>query len=96
MNTQAKVCIIFKKGHIVPRWCGALVSDRKARHCIVFGCDVAVTIVNGRAFLQHLTRGPLILISRAVRRPMKNGSYKRVHTNLSLITSLGVITYGSH
>ena len=36
--------MIFKKGHIVPRWCGVKTQDRKAQHCITFGCDVRIEI----------------------------------------------------
>ena len=39
--------IIFKKGHIIPRWCHVKTTDRKAQHNCTFGCDVEVVLKGG-------------------------------------------------
>lgn len=67
---------IFRKGQIVPKRLGhILFSDRKARHCVVFGCDVEVS---GHIFTA-LTDGPILYVygANGPGRHMRNGSFKK-------------------
>lgn len=65
---------IFKKGQIVPRRLkNVICSDRKAQHCVTFGCDVAR---DGNSYTS-LSSGPVFYV-RSVKRRMNNGTYKRV------------------
>lgn len=90
MNTQAKVSIIFKRGHIVPRWCQVKTKDRKAQHCVTFGCDVAVTFIEGKIVIRMLTEGPLFKFRNAEssKRPMKNGTFKKTLTTIIGVTAI--------
>lgn len=64
----------FKKGQIVPRRLGrVLCNDRKAQHCVTFGCDVHV---DGHVFTA-LSDGPAIYVKPMSRR-MNNGTLKNV------------------
>lgn len=47
--------VIFKKGHIIPRWCHVKTDDRKAQHNCIFGCDVEVTVFGGVAKIVALS-----------------------------------------
>lgn len=72
----------FKKGSIVPRRLGAAITkDRKAQHCITFGCDVEVDHKRFTA----LSEGPLLFLRQAKRR-MNNGTYKKTHLSITGVT----------
>lgn len=84
--------MIFKKGHIVPRWCGVKTQDRKAQHCITFGCDVRIEIVKGHIVMHMLSEGAC-LEGRGrgwSTRPMKNGTFKKT---LTVIKGVHVFGY---
>ena len=70
--------IIFKKGHIIPRWCHVKTTDRKAQHNCTFGCDVEVVPMGAVVKMYALSTGPLIEIKgkRGTSRRMKGGSTK--------------------
>ena len=70
--------IIFKKGHIIPRWCHVKTIDRKTQHNCTFGCDVEVVQMGSVVKIYALTTGPLIEIKgkRGPSRRMKGGSTK--------------------
>lgn len=71
--------IIFKKGHIIPRWCHVKTADRKAQHNCTFGCDVEVVVSGGVVKMYALSTGHLIDIKtskRGASRRMKGGSTK--------------------
>lgn len=70
--------IIFKKGHIIPRWCHVKTIDRKAQHNCTFGCDVEVVVSGGVVKMYALSTGHLIDIrgKRGPSRRMKGGSTK--------------------
>ena len=83
--------MIFKKGHIVPRWCGVKTQDRKAQHCMTFGCDVRVEICKGHIIMQMLSEGAC-LIGRGIdgsTRPMKNGTFKKTPTTIKGVHVIG-------
>lgn len=70
--------MIFKKGHIVPRWCQFITKDRKAQHCVVFGCDVDVIRENGVIRVMVLScDGPMFNVAMSPSRRMSNGTYKK-------------------
>ena len=70
--------MIFKAGHIVPRWCNVKTTDRKAQHNIKFGCDVNVTpMPDGRVRVEALTSGALIYLPRYASRKMRNKTIKK-------------------
>lgn len=77
--------MIFKKGHIVPRWCGVKTQDRKAQHCITFGCDVRIEIVRGHIVMHMLSEGVLLKCRSWSTRPMKNGTFKKTLTTIKLV-----------
>lgn len=63
---------MFKKGQIIPRRLRlAITSDRKAQHCVLFGCDVRV---EGRK-VTALSDGPAFYVKKVTRR-MNNGTFK--------------------
>ena len=68
--------IIFKKGHIIPRWCHVKTTDRKAQHNCTFGCDVEVVPMGAVVKMYALSTGPLIEIKGKPSRRMKGGSTK--------------------
>lgn len=70
--------MIFKKGHIVPRWCHAVAGDRKAQHNIKFHCDVDVTHIDGVIHCKMLSEGALFYIPIKITRKMRNGTLKPV------------------
>lgn len=75
--------MIFKKGHIVPRWCGVKTQDRKAQHCMTFGCDVRVEIFKGHIVMHMLSAGSLFKGRwGGSTRPMKNGTFKKTLTTI--------------
>lgn len=74
--------MIFKKGHIVPRWCGVRTQDRKAQHCMTFGCDVRVEIFKGHIVMHMLSEGTLFKGRGWSTRPMKNGTFKKTLTTI--------------
>lgn len=69
---------IFKKGHIIPRWCHVKTIDRKAQHNCTFGCDVEVVLMGSVVKMYALSTGTLIEIrgKRGPSRRMKGGSTK--------------------
>lgn len=80
--------VIFKKGHIIPRWCRVVVQDRKAQHCFTFGCDVEVTPSNGSVRIAALSDGALIRfgwLNGRIARRMKGGSTKYSTAHISNI-----------
>ena len=77
--------MIFKKGHIVPRWCHAVASDRKAQHNIKFHCDVDVTHVDGVVRCKMLSEGALFYIPSKVTRRMRNGTLKPVKIEINYV-----------
>ena len=70
--------IIFKKGHIIPRWCHVKTTDRKAQHNCTFGCDEEVTLRDGSVRIYALTDGAIIHVRgrKGPSRKMKGGSTK--------------------
>lgn len=66
----------FKAGHIVPRWCGIKVDDRKAQHWIKFGVDVEVCIKDGITKIYPLSDGCVIEVPFSITRKMNNGTKK--------------------
>ena len=70
--------IIFKKGHIIPRWCHVKTTDRKAQHNCTFGCDVEVVTMGSVVKMYALSGGTMIEIKgkRGPSRRMKGGSTK--------------------
>lgn len=85
--------IVFKKGHIIPRWCHVRAVDRKAQHCATFGCDVSIRVLGGVVEMRALSNGPLIVvdITRPQRR-MANGTYKRASVVVrGIIASAGAV-----
>lgn len=80
--------VIFKKGHIIPRWCGVVVSDRKAQHRFTFDCDVEVTPFSGSVRITALCDGALIRFGGSngrISRRMKGGSTKYSTAHISNI-----------
>lgn len=91
--------IIFKKGHIIPRWCHVKTVDRKAQHNCTFGCDVEVVVNGGVVKMYALSTGPLINVRgrRGPSRRMKGGSTKYsmvvvdyVHGDFSRVNDVGM------
>lgn len=73
--------IKFKKGHIVPRWIGAIASDRKSQHCIKFGCDVSIE--NGIIYAE--SHGYVFYIPDKIKRKMKNKTFKKCFLSVNMI-----------
>lgn len=83
--------MIFKKGNIVPRWCGVKTQDRKAQHCITFGCDVRIEIDRGHIVMHMLSEGACIKGRGWITRPMKNGTFKKTPIT---IKGVHIISFG--
>ena len=83
--------IAFKKGHIVPRWCGVKVRDRKAQHNIVFGCDVEVGNVAGIVTVKALTCGSIFVVNGPCRK-MKNGTVKKSPVSIDSLSFVGALS----
>jgi len=67
----------FKKGHIIPRWCNVIASDRKAQHNLRFGCDVELSITgNGVVVIFPLSKELSVVELSKVNRKMRNGTVK--------------------
>ena len=71
----------YKKGQIIPIWVGVTASDKKSQHKIKFGADVSIE--GGTIFLE--SEGSAIVIPYDMSRLMKNGTRKKVITNLGFI-----------
>lgn len=72
----------FKKGHIVPRGIGVIISDRKAQHCVKFGCDVSIE--NGVIYAE--TNGYIIFVPSSIKRKMKNKTFKKCFCEINNVT----------
>lgn len=70
--------VVFKKGHIIPRWCHVKTDDRKAQHCVTFGCDVEVVFDGGVVRIFGTSDGAIIHVRgrKGPSRRMRGGSTK--------------------
>lgn len=66
---------LFKKGQIIPKRIGGLRVHRKARHRLVFGCDVRIDGSNWIA-VPETGKSMVIIKKLGVRR--NNGTYQSV------------------
>lgn len=66
---------LFKKGQIIPKRIGGLRVHRKARHRLVFGCDVRIDGSNWIA-VPETGKSMVIVKKLGVRR--NNGTYQSV------------------
>lgn len=79
---------LFQKGSIVPRRLGlVMTTDRKAQHCLNFGCDV---YVDGKTL--YLIGDGSVFLVRRMGRPMRNGTRKKVSIRFGLKGAVSVNT----
>lgn len=77
--------VMFRKVSIIPRWCHVKTKDRKAQHCLRFGCDVEVNIDNGVIKMKALSDGTVIKIMKRVSRRMNGGQKRYSETEIGTI-----------
>lgn len=66
---------LFKKGQIIPKRIGGLHVHRKARHRLVFGCDV---LIDGSNWIAVSETGKSMVIIKKLGVPRNNGTYQSV------------------
>lgn len=66
---------LFKKGQIVPKRIGGLHVHRKARHRLVFGCDV---LIDGTNWIAVPWTGESMVIVNKLGVRRNNGTYQTV------------------
>lgn len=66
---------LFKKGQIIPKRIGGLHVHRKARHRLVFGCDV---LIDGSNWIAVPETGKSMVIAKKLGVRRNNGTYQRV------------------
>lgn len=70
-------CELFKKGQIIPKRIGGLHVHRKARHRLVFGCDVQI---DGSNWIAVPETGESMVIAKKLGVRRNNGTYQSVET----------------
>lgn len=66
---------LFKKGQIIPKRIGGLHVHRKARHRLVFGCDV---LIDGGNWIAVPGTGKSMVIANKLGVRRNNGTYQSV------------------
>lgn len=66
---------LFKKGQIIPKRIGGLHVHRKARHRLVFGCDVQI---DGNNWIAVPETGKSMVITKKLVVRRNNGTYQSV------------------
>ena len=66
---------LFKKGQIIPKRIGGLHVHRKARHRLVFGCDVQI---DGSNWIAVPETGKSMVIAKKLGVRRNNGTYQSV------------------
>lgn len=66
---------LFKKGQIIPKRIGGLHVHRKARHRLVFGCDVRI---DGTNWIAVPETGKSMVIAKELGVRRNNGTYQSV------------------
>lgn len=66
---------LFKKGQIIPKRIGGLHVHRKARHRLVFGCDVQI---DGSNWIAVPETGESMVIIKKLGVRRNNGTYQSV------------------
>ena len=66
---------LFKKGQIIPKRIGGLYVHRKARHRLVFGCDV---LIDGGNWIAVPETGESMVIAKKLGIRRNNGTYQSV------------------
>lgn len=69
---------LFKKGQIIPKRIGGLHVHRKARHRLVFGCDV---LIDGGNWIAVPKTGESMVIAKKLGVRRNNGTYQSVHAD---------------
>jgi len=66
---------LFKKGQIIPKRIGGLYVHSKARHRLVFGCDV---LIDGSNWIAVPGTGESMVICKKLGVRRNNGTYQSV------------------
>lgn len=66
---------LFRKGQLVPKRIGNITVHRKARHNVVFNCDV---YVNGKNWVAVENSGKSILRIKRCKRRHNNGTFQEI------------------
>lgn len=66
---------LFKKGQIIPKRIGGLHVHRKARHRLVFGCDVQI---DGSNWIAVPETGESMVVAKKLGVRRNNGTYQSV------------------
>nr|DAK90742.1 MAG TPA: hypothetical protein [Caudoviricetes sp.] len=69
---------LFKKGQIIPKRIGGLRVHRKARHRLVFGCDVRI---DGTNWIAVPETGKSMVIAKKLGVRRNNGTYQSVEAS---------------
>ena len=69
---------LFKKGQLIPKRIGGLNVHRKARHRLVFGCDVQI---DGNNWIAVPDTGFTMVLCKKLGIRRNNGTYQRVHAD---------------
>lgn len=77
----------FKRGQIVPKKLGSrfVGIHKKARHNILFGCDVEVTVTPTALKVTAKSEGAIFFVKRSPKRRRDNGTYQECNTIFSNI-----------
>jgi hypothetical protein len=76
---------VFKKGQIIPKRIGSRFLDvpKKARHFVVFGCDVTVEVAGDVCRAMAESAGPLIRLAHIPSIRRNNGTRQKVVARIS-------------
>lgn len=69
---------LFKKGQLIPKRIGGLHVHRKARHRLVFGCDVQI---DGNNWIAIPDTGIAMVHCKELGIRRNNGTYQSVHAD---------------
>ena len=69
---------LFKKGQIIPKRIGGLHIHSKARHRLVFGCDVRI---DGNNWIAVPDTGIAMVLCKKLGILRNNGTYQSVHAD---------------
>ena len=69
---------LFKKGQLIPKRIGGLHVHRKARHRLVFGCDVQI---DGNNWTAIPGTGDCMIHCKKLGIRRNNGTYQNIHAD---------------
>ena len=69
---------LFKKGQLIPKRIGGVYVHRKARHRLVFGCDVQI---DGNNWIAVPDTGNSMVHCKKLGIRRNNGTYQKVHAD---------------